>query len=527
MKGSDLFTRALLHEGVSHIFGLPGEENIDLLDSISRTEIEFILTRHEQGAAFMADAYGRVKKVPGVCLSTLGPGATNLLTGVANAHLDRVPLVAITAQASRDRLHKESHQNVDTVALFSGITKYNRSIIVPDSIPEIVRKAFSSSMKEQPGASHIQLPEDIGTMEMEELRMIPIPEEAIYEANGDIVNRAADVINSSRNPIILAGNGVIRSSSWDNVSKFIHQSGIPIVSTFMAKGIVPYDDPHNLYIVGGRPFPKELRPLINSDLVIAIGFDMVEYDPVIWNNDSSRKVINIATTVAETDEHFPVEFDLVGNIGITLELLCKKVHKRKISDEFIEIRNRRRAFLDSEGKGKEIIPKSVIKTLSENNGKNTLVISDVGLHKIWMSRYYQPRFPDRTIIYNGFASMGGSLPGAIGALKANSELEVVSVMGDGGFLMNSQELETAYRLGLSFTVVVFNDHTYSLIEKHQEDSGLPPKYIHFTNPDFEMLAKSFHCNYYSAQDNMEFLKAFTDSRKNDRVNLIEIKLNES
>ena len=527
MKGSDLFTKALLHEGVSHIFGLPGEENIDLLDSISRTDIEFILTRHEQGAAFMADAYGRVKKVPGVCLSTLGPGATNLLTGVANAHLDRVPLVAITAQASRDRLHKESHQNVDTVALFSGITKYNRSIIVPESIPEIVRKAFSSSMKEQPGASHIQLPEDIGSMEMGELKMIPIPDEAIYEANGELVNRAAGFINKSKNPIILAGNGVIRSSSWESVAKFIHETGIPVVSTFMAKGIIPYDDPHNLYIVGGKPFPKELRPLINSDLVIAIGFDMVEYDPVIWNDDSSRKVINIATTVAETDEHFPVEFDLVGNISLTLEMLCKKVSRREISQEFIDIRNRRRAFLDSDGKGREVVPKSIIRVLSENNNKNTFVISDVGLHKIWMSRYYQPKFPDRTIIYNGFASMGGSLPGAIGALKANSELELVSVMGDGGFLMNSQELETAYRLGLSFTVVVFNDHTYSLIEKHQEDAGLPPKYIHFTNPDFEMLAKSFHCNYYGAQDSKEFLKAFTDSRKNEGVNLIEIKLNEN
>ncbi len=524
MKGSDLFTRALLNEKVEHIFGLPGEENIDLLDSISKTDIDLIVTRHEQGAAFMADAYARVKKAPGVCLSTLGPGATNLLTGVANAHLDKVPVIAITAQASRDRLHKESHQNVDTIALFSGITKYNRSVIVPESIPEIVRKAFSISMKEQPGASHIQLPEDIGSMDTEEIGMIPMPGEAIYEANGSMVKKAAKLINSAKNPIILAGNGVIRSRSWATVKKFVEASGIPMVSTFMAKGILQYDDPNNLFVVGGRPFPIELRPLIHSDLIIAIGFDMVEYDPVIWNIDSSRKVINVATTMAETDEHFPVAYDLVGNIEITIELLSGNVEKRALTPEFMEIRRKRREFLDSQGNGKEIIPKSVIKVLSQNNHSNTLVISDVGLHKIWMSRYYQPKFPDRTIIYNGFASMGGSLPGSIGAIKANPDLDVIAVMGDGGFLMNVQELETAHRLGLSFTVIVFNDGTYSLIEKHQEDHRLHPNYIHFTNPDFDLLAKSFHAEYFYAGDGRSFEESLRKSKKSEGVKIIEVKI---
>ena len=212
MKGSDLFAKALKHESVRHIFGIPGEENIDLLDSISQTDINFILTRHEQGAAFMADAYARVSKKPGVCLSTLGPGATNLLTGVANAHLDRVPLVAITAQAPRDRIHKESHQNVDTIELFSGVTKYNRAVIVGESIPEIVRKAFSSAMKDQPGAAHIQLPEDIARNQVVEQLMVPIPEEAIYEASGKVISSAAELVNSAKLPVILAGNGVIRSS---------------------------------------------------------------------------------------------------------------------------------------------------------------------------------------------------------------------------------------------------------------------------------------------------------------------------
>jgi len=419
MKGSDLFVKALLNEGVKHIFGIPGEENIDLLDSIANSDIDFILTRHEQGAAFMADAYARVKKSPGVCLSTLGPGATNLLTGVANAHLDKVPVIAITAQAPRDRLHKESHQNVDTLALFSGVTKYDRAILVCESIPEIVRKAFAVSMKEPRGASHIQLPEDIGKIQIESANLIPIPDEAIFEANVSIIKKAAEEINKARNPIILAGNGVIRFSAWKCVEEFVHSNNIPIVTTFMAKGIISFDDPMNFFVVGGRPYPNKLRPLINSDLIIAIGFDMVEYDPVIWNKDSSRRVINISMNQAESDEHFPVSYDLVGDMEFSMNTLTKYVKKKEISKEYEEIRERRKEFIKSPGEGKEALAKEIIQQLNELSSENTLLISDVGLHKVWISRFYHPKAPDRTIIYNGFASMGGALPASIGAKVAN------------------------------------------------------------------------------------------------------------
>lgn len=522
MKGSDLFVKALLNEDVKHIFGIPGEENIDLLDSIANSSIDFILTRHEQGAAFMADAYARVKKSPSVCLSTLGPGATNLLTGVANAHLDKVPLVAITAQAPRDRLHKESHQNVDTLALFSGVTKYNRAIVVPESIPEIVRKAFGMSMRETRGASHIQLPEDIGKLETGDEKMIPLPDEAIFESNVSIIKKAAEEINRAKNPIILAGNGVIRFSAWNSVKEFVQDTNVPIVTTFMAKGIVPYDDPANFFVVGGRPYPNKLRPLINSDLIIAIGFDMVEYDPVIWNKDSSRRIINISMTQAEADEHFPVSYDMVGNMDFSLKTLARYVQRREISKEYKDIRQRRKEYIESPGDGKERLAKEIIKQLNELSTENTLLISDVGLHKVWISRFYHPKSPDRTIIYNGFASMGGALPASIGAKVANDKLSVVSVSGDGGFLMNVQELETAKRLGLKFTCVIFNDLTLSLIEKHQIDADLKPNYIHFTNPDFNLLAKSFDCNYFLSTDGESFKKAYTQAEKSDGVSLIEV-----
>ncbi len=523
MKGSDLFVKALLNEGVKHIFGIPGEENIDLLDSIANSNIDFILTRHEQGAAFMADAYARVKKSPGVCLATLGPGATNLLTGVANAHLDKVPVVAITAQAPRDRLHKESHQNVDTIALFSGVTKYNRAVLVPESIPEIVRKAFSMAMKETRGASHIQIPEDVGKVETPGERIIPIPDEAIFEANVSVIKKAAEAINHSKNPIILAGNGVIRFSAWNSVKEFVNDLNMPIVTTFMAKGIVPYDNPNNFFVVGGVPYPQKLRPLINSDLILAIGFDMVEYDPVIWNKDSSRRIINISMTQAESDEHFPVSYDMVGDIGFTLNTLKKYVEKREISQEYRDIRMRRKEYIESPGEGREATAKEIIKQLTDLNTSNTLLISDVGLHKVWISRFYHPKSPDRTIIYNGFASMGGALPASIGAKVADPKLSVVSVTGDGGFLMNVQELETARRLGIKFTCVIFNDYTLSLIEKHQIDAGLKPNYIHFTNPDFELLAKSFGCNYFASSDGKSFRNAYIEAEKSQGVSLIEVK----
>lgn len=357
MKASDLFIKALENERVKFIFGLPGEENIDLLDSISRSNIRFILTRHEQGAAFMADAYGRITGHPGVCLSTLGPGATNLLTGVANAHLDKVPLVAITGQASRERLHKESHQNVNTIALFSGITKYNLPVIVADTIPEIVRKAFNMSMQEQPGATHIQLSEDVAAVDTDFNGLLKPTSTELPAVPSDLIKKAAHAINSSSNPVILAGNGVIRRKAWDSLAKFVDITGIPLVTTFMAKGILPYDHPKNLFAVGGKPYPEGMRPLHSSDYIIAIGFDLVEYDPVIWNEDRGRHIVNINTYPSETDSHFQCEFDLTGEIGSTIDYLADVVNVRGDTVLHDKIRNRRLEEMQSSRNEFESIPK--------------------------------------------------------------------------------------------------------------------------------------------------------------------------
>ncbi|MHB8361129.1 MAG: acetolactate synthase large subunit [Thermoplasmataceae archaeon] len=525
MKASDLFIKALENEKVKFIFGLPGEENIDLLDSISRSNIRFILTRHEQGAAFMADAYGRLTRTPGVCLSTLGPGATNLLTGVANAHLDKVPLVAITGQASRERLHKESHQNVDNIKLFSGITKYNQPVIVPDTIPEIVRKAFNMSVQEQPGATHIQISEDIAASDILKHDILATTEISKSFADPIDIQKSASLINSAINPIILAGNGVVRGEAWVELNRFVDITGIPLVSTFMAKGILPFEHPKNLFSVGGTPYPEGMRPLNSADLVIAIGFDLVEYDPVTWNADGKKKIVNIHTYPAESDKHFQASFDLVGNINGTIMNLEKKIQKRESTEMYDEIRKRLIAEMTSYKNEFEVLPRKIMNVLTEQLNENTILISDVGLHKVWVSRWYHPKKPGCTIIYNGFASMGASLPAAIASKLVFPDHEVISVGGDGGFLMNIQEMETANRLKLDFIYIVFNDGRYSLIEKKQRDMGFKPEYISFTNPDFDLLAQSFKANYFRVDKEEQFYDLFAQARNKKGVSLIEVVLN--
>ncbi len=524
VKASDLFVKALENEGVEYIFGIPGEENIDLIDSLSRSKIKFITTRHEQGAAFMADVYGRLTGKPGVCLSTLGPGASNLVTGVANAHLDKVPIVALTGQTARYKLHKESHQNVDTLKLFSGITKYNQAVILPETIPEIVRKSFALAVRETPGASHIMLPADLAGEEVDQNELLPLSEEFSPEVSKKAIEKAAEIIKKSSNPVVLAGNGVIRSKAWDSLKKFIDETNIPVVSTFMAKGVVPFDHPRNQFTVGGKPYPPGLRPLHASDLVVAVGFDLVEYDPVTWNKDRKRNIINIHSIPAELDEHYPVSVDLVGSIGKTLDDLGRIIPARPDSSVYNEIREKRLKEMSSNELEKEHIPKMIMKTLTEKLPEDSILISDVGLHKVWVSRWYHPGKAGRTIVFNGFASMGASLPGAVSASLAFPDTPVVAVSGDGGFLMNVQELETAKRLGVKFAVIVFNDGKYSLIEKEQLDEGFNPSSISFTNPEFDLLARSFGAEYARCETEAQFRDAVDNFLKTGERTLIEVKL---
>lgn len=522
MKASDLLIRCLETEGVEYIFGIPGEETIDLMDSLTRSSIRFVLTRHEQGAAFMADAYGRLTGKPGVCLATLGPGATNLITGVANAHLDRSPFIAITGQAVTTRLHKESHQNIDTLQLFNGITKYNQQIISASTIPEIIRKAFALASTEPFGAVHLQLPADVA---MEEVEASPLPFKIQAVSSCDLVSlsHAASLISEAKKPIVLAGNGVIRSHASVPLQEFVEKANLPLVHTYMAKGILPFDHPNNLFAVGGASGSDCLLPLLEADLVIAVGYDLIEYDPVVWNEDSSRKVLNIHTVPAESDAHYPVELDLVGKIQTILKALSEAVGRRPDMESFISLREKRidellRIPADQE------LPHSVMRTLSEALPDEAIVIADVGLHKVWVSRWYQPKAPGQTLIYNGLAAMGASLPAAIAAGLVKPRSSIVVISGDGGFLMNAQELETAKRFGLGITVIIFNDQRLSLIEKHQRKANLAVTQTAFTNPDFKLFAHSFGAEHRRASNAEQFSQALNEALESGTLNLLEIVL---
>lgn len=493
MKGSDLFVKCLENEGVEYVFGVPGEETVDLMDSLSRSRIKFIVTRHEQGAAFMADMYGRMTHRPGVCLATLGPGAANLITGVADAQLDKAPLVAVTGQAGLEKTHKESHQYIDMVAMFRQITAWNSRITRPDFIPEIIHKAFDIAI-DRPGSVHIELPEDIAT---EDSKKEPLfkrgrPHMTMYDEQD--LKKAAEMIRESSMPVILAGNGVFRGEAASELRKFVSFSGLPVVTTFMGKGAIPADDEHYLGSMGIRDRDHIMCGMEMADLVITVGYDYVEYSPRSWNPDGSKRIIHIHSDHPETDESYIPDIMLPGNIRQALSRLADECDFRKeIPERFRKVRSRMMAELEDfrDDVSFPMKPQKIIYDIRQCLSRNDILVSDVGAHKLWIGRLFPAYEANTVFISNGLASMGFALPAAISASLLKPECRVVAAAGDGGFLMNVQELETAVRLGCSLVVIIFNDSRYGLIEWHEKRKFDQSTGIDFTNPDFVRLAESF------------------------------------
>ncbi|MFF2590257.1 acetolactate synthase large subunit [Peribacillus butanolivorans] len=523
MKASDLFVRCLENEGVKYIFGIPGEENTDLVDSLIGSDIKFILVHHEQAAAFMADIYGRLTGKPGVCLGTLGPGATNLLTGIGNAYLDYSPVVAITGQAGLDRIHKESHQYVDIIGVFEEVTKWNQQIKVPHTIPEIIRKAFKTAVIEKPGAVHIELPEDVAMMdtEGEPLPVTPMPRSRPAEAE---IKKAVELINRAKKPIILAGNGVIRDGATEALRKFAEAKQIPVVNSFMAKGVLPSDHPLTLYTVGMQARDYVLCGFDLADLIITVGYDFVEYLPKYWNDEAMNPIIHIDAKPAEIDAYYPLQAELVGNVTEALEALTTKVEEKELWPEAKRLRSQIIENLHSsdEVSGSPIIPQRIIADLKKAEKGEAIVISDVGAHKLWIARMYQPEKPNHTIISNGFASMGIAVPGAIAAKLAKPDKPVIAVTGDGGFLMNGVELATAKRLGLAFVIVIFHDSKFGLIEWKQLNKFDRTNAIEFTDPDFLEFAKSFGVKGVKVTHSDELLHTLEEAVASKEIVLIDV-----
>jgi len=510
MKASDLFVACLEAEGIEYIFGVPGEENADFMMSLEGSTIEFVLTRHEQGAAFMAEVYGRLTGNPAGCLGTLGPGAANLITGVADGNMDRSPMLVLTGQGASTRLHKESHQVMDVVSMFAPVTKWAQTVYHPDNIPEIVRKAVRLARTEKPGACHIELPENIAKGESRATPMLPhrfrrpVPDDYI-------IDRAFEIIERAKRPIILAGNGCIRKRASKQLRGFCQRTGIGVVSTFMAKGCVDMDADYCLYTIGLQAKDVVACAVDAADLVITLGYDMVEYNPRLWNPAGDKQIIHIDFLPAEIDANYHPDCEIVGDLahalwmlnsrvdaadGLSFDLSQQAAVRAEMQADFAE-------YASDDSKG-TIRPQKALWDVRRELADDDVLLSDVGAHKMWIARYFQCREPNTCLIPNGFCSMGFALPGAIAASIVYPDRKILAICGDAGFLMNVQEMETARRLNSNIVVNVWEDHAYGLIEWKQQNEFGHHTDLSFGNPDWVALAAAFGWSGHRISDSSGF-----------------------
>ncbi len=527
MNASDLFVKCLENEGVTHIFGVPGEENANFMMSLENSSIQFILTRHEQGAAFMADVYGRLTGKPGVCLATLGPGATNLVTGVADGNMDRAPMVVITGQADSKRQHKESHQNMDVVAMFKPITKWATPILHADNIPEIVRKAFKIATTEKPGACHIELAEDIAASPSLDQPLKPCTVRRPV-ADDHIINEAWELICSAKRPVILAGNGTIRTRASKQLRKLADSTGIGVISTFMGKGCVDRHANYALFTVGLQSKDVVACAIDAADVVITLGYDMVEYHPRLWNKDRNKEIVHLDFLPAEVDAHYHASVEVVGDLAHSLWMLNQRVMREPIdfhTNQHATIREEMmRDFAthkNDDTKGL-IRPQKAIWDVRQALGSCDILLSDVGAHKMWIARYYQCDEPNTCLISNGFCSMGFALPGAIAAKMIYPERRVMAICGDAGFMMNVQEIETARRIGANIVVMIWEDKEYGLITWKQQNQFGKHTDLSFNNPDFVKLAESFDCLGLRVENSCDLAPALEEAFSADRPCVLTI-----
>ena len=537
LKGAELLIRCLEAEGVEYVFGLPGEETADLMISMLNSTVKFILTRHEQSAAFMADVYGRLTGKVGVCLATLGPGVTNLTTGIASANMDRSRVLAITGQIDSNMLHKESHQNMDVITMFKPITKWNQSIRNGDNIPEIVRRAFKIANEEKAGATHIELPQDVAKQQS---NIMPIPKQGDVPRsypNKFVIDKAVKLILDSRKRLILVGNGCVRGNASIPIRKFVEKTGICSVNTFMAKGVISDKWERHLRTIGIKNADHALIAMKEADLVIAIGYDLVEYNPKFWNGDFSKNIIHIDFTPAEVDTYYCPSVEIAADIESTINAILTQLHGSKAVDTtsssncFLEMKmsksNKKikKEIIERANKYKEdseypIKPERLITDVRKLIDSHDILISDVGAHKLWIAKIYETFHPNTCLISNGFASMGFALPGAIAAQLAFPHRKIVVMCGDGGFLMNVQELETAVRLRLPLIVIIWCDREYGVISLKQIEEFGKKAFTEFNNPDFVKLAKSFGAIGYAARSVEEFSYFFKKGKMSKYVPVI-------
>lgn len=528
MKASDLFIKALENEGVNYIFGLPGEENLDILESIRKSEkIKFVLTRHEQGAGFMAATYGRLTGKPGVCLSTLGPGATNMVTPTAYAQLGAMPMLIITGQKPIKKSKQGKFQIIDVVDMMQPLTKFTQQVTHATHIPSIIREAFRLSNEERPGAVHIELPEDIAQEEISEPQLFQPIDSKIPLAEADSLKKAAEMVLDAKRPLLLIGAGANRECACRALTKFVDATGIPFFNTQMGKGVI--DERHALYLgtaaLSDHDFIHDA--IDGADLIINVGHDIVEKPPFFMNVNDKRKVIHLNFFAAEIDEVYFPHLNIIGDIANSVNLLAESLRPNKGKweiDFFLNIRDNVSKHLSKYEYDDRfpMLPQRLVKIIRDTLPEDGIVTLDNGIYKLWFARNYPTYAQNTLILDNALATMGAGLASALMAKELNPDKKVISVNGDGGFMMNSQEMETAIRLNLDIVIIILNDNAYGMIQWKQEDEGFTQYGLEYTNPDFVKFAESFGAKGYRPSSVQEFERVFVKAQDSKGVHLIDL-----
>jgi acetolactate synthase-1/2/3 large subunit len=521
---ADLVVRCLENEGVTHVFGVPGEENIHLVEALSRSSIRYVLVRHEQGASFMAETYGRLTGRAGVCSATLGPGAINLLLGTADATTNSTPLIALSAQVGMDRSFKESHQGVDLVSMFGPVTKWSALIATPGAVPEMIRKAFKLAQTERPGAVYLAVPEDVERSEaLPGSDPLPVNTPRPDEPSPEQVARAAAILAGAQRPVVLAGHGATRAGAGAQLRRFAEALGLPVATTFHGKGILSDDHPLALGAVGFMRHDYVNFGFDRADVIVTVGYELQEFDPARINPQGDKKIIHIHRFPAEVDRHYNVAVGLQADIGRSLDALAHAVDRTfGPPQDGEQIRGLLTAELER-GRHDQRWPLAPARIVADTRAaldRDDIVLVDTGALKMWMARLYPTYAPNTCLISNGLSTMAWTVPGAIGAKIARPGARVLVATGDGAFLMNSQEIETALRENIAMVILIWVDDAYGLISWKMDLELGHDVDTTFTNPDFVAYAESFGAAGYRIGAAHELLPTLRTALAADTVSVI-------
>lgn len=524
MKSSDLMVKALENEGVEYIFGIPGEENLDFLNSLIGSSIQLVLTRHEQAAGFMAATYGRLTGKPGVCLSTLGPGATNFVTAAAYAQLGGMPMVMLAGQKPIRKSKQGRFQIVDVVSLMRPITKYSEQVVDGGNIPSMVRDAFRIAIEERPGAVYIELPEDIAD-EQTDASLFDVVGCRRPHADNLAIDRAVAMIEEAHRPLLLIGAGANRKATGQVLKKFIDKTGIYFFNTQLGKGVV--DERHEKFLGTAALSDHDFLhcAIERADLIINVGHDVIEKPPFFMEK-GGKKVIHVNFFAAHLDDVYFPQLNVVGDISTSVQHICDKININPDLDfsYFARVKKEVESHITKyfEDDRFPLLPQRLVSILRGQLDRNDIVTLDNGVYKIWFARNYKCYQPNTLLLDNALATMGAGLPSAMAAKLLYPNKKVVSVNGDGGFMMNSQELETAVRLNLDLIIIILNDSAYGMIKWKQQGMGFKNFGLDYANPDFVKYAESFGAKGHRPESASELQSTLADALAASGVHVIDV-----